>query len=179
MPPCTIHIFAVRRRALMYNHLAGGSPIGPQWAVREAANGREALDRLQQGKPDVILLEGHVMSGHDFEGGAGETGLDEAFGHRLGGGLFNRHYPARTPVGSCSYSCGQTFRRESAGSSRECRGKRRQSSCPRRIMLLMKIPLGGTLTPHSRPRGIDHRHPSLTDRLASAFLKVISRYRRP
>ena len=57
MPPCTIHIFAVRRRALMYNHLAGGSPIGPQWAVREAANGREALDRLQQGKPDVILLD--------------------------------------------------------------------------------------------------------------------------
>jgi signal transduction histidine kinase/CheY-like chemotaxis protein len=30
---------------------------GPQWAVREAANGREALDRLQQGKPDVILLD--------------------------------------------------------------------------------------------------------------------------
>ena len=30
---------------------------GPQWAVREAANGREALDRLQEGKPDVILLD--------------------------------------------------------------------------------------------------------------------------
>src|SRR5947208_5879725 len=30
---------------------------GPQWTVREAANGREALDRLQQGKPDVILLD--------------------------------------------------------------------------------------------------------------------------
>jgi signal transduction histidine kinase/CheY-like chemotaxis protein len=30
---------------------------GPQWAVREAADGREALDRLQQGKPDVILLD--------------------------------------------------------------------------------------------------------------------------
>src|SRR3989475_2715108 len=30
---------------------------GPHWAVREAANGREALDRLQQGKPDVILLD--------------------------------------------------------------------------------------------------------------------------
>jgi adenylate cyclase len=30
---------------------------GPQWSVREAANGREALDRLQQGKPDVILLD--------------------------------------------------------------------------------------------------------------------------
>jgi signal transduction histidine kinase/CheY-like chemotaxis protein len=29
----------------------------PQWTVREAANGREALDRLQQGKPDVILLD--------------------------------------------------------------------------------------------------------------------------
>src|SRR5438876_7078542 len=30
---------------------------GPQWSVREAANGREALDRVQQGKPDVILLD--------------------------------------------------------------------------------------------------------------------------
>src|SRR5262249_60645853 len=29
---------------------------GPQWAVRQAANGREALDRLQQGKPDVEQL---------------------------------------------------------------------------------------------------------------------------
>jgi signal transduction histidine kinase/CheY-like chemotaxis protein len=30
---------------------------GPQWSLREAANGREALDRLQEGKPDVILLD--------------------------------------------------------------------------------------------------------------------------
>jgi signal transduction histidine kinase/CheY-like chemotaxis protein len=30
---------------------------GPHWTVREAANGREALDRLQEGKPDVILLD--------------------------------------------------------------------------------------------------------------------------
>ena len=30
---------------------------GPQWSVREAANGREALDRLRQDKPDVILLD--------------------------------------------------------------------------------------------------------------------------
>jgi signal transduction histidine kinase/CheY-like chemotaxis protein/HAMP domain-containing protein len=30
---------------------------GPQWTVREAANGREALDRLKEGKPDVILLD--------------------------------------------------------------------------------------------------------------------------
>jgi CheY-like chemotaxis protein len=30
---------------------------GPQWAVQEASNGREALDRLQEGKPDVILLD--------------------------------------------------------------------------------------------------------------------------
>ena len=30
---------------------------GPQWAVREAANGREALARLQEEKPDVILLD--------------------------------------------------------------------------------------------------------------------------
>jgi CheY-like chemotaxis protein len=30
---------------------------GPQWSVREAANGREALNRLQENKPDVILLD--------------------------------------------------------------------------------------------------------------------------
>jgi signal transduction histidine kinase/CheY-like chemotaxis protein len=30
---------------------------GPQWTVREAANGREALDRLKEGNPDVILLD--------------------------------------------------------------------------------------------------------------------------
>jgi CheY-like chemotaxis protein len=30
---------------------------GPHWAVREATNGREAVDRLQEGKPDVILLD--------------------------------------------------------------------------------------------------------------------------
>jgi CheY-like chemotaxis protein len=28
-----------------------------QWIVHEAANGREALDRLQHGKPDLILLD--------------------------------------------------------------------------------------------------------------------------
>jgi adenylate cyclase len=30
---------------------------GPQWTVREAENGREALDRLKENKPDVILLD--------------------------------------------------------------------------------------------------------------------------
>ena len=30
---------------------------GPQWAVREAGSGREALDRLKEDKPDVILLD--------------------------------------------------------------------------------------------------------------------------
>src|SRR5262249_9035957 len=30
---------------------------GPQWTVREAANGREALKRIQESKPDVILLD--------------------------------------------------------------------------------------------------------------------------
>jgi len=30
---------------------------GPQWSVQEATNGREALDCLRQGKPDVILLD--------------------------------------------------------------------------------------------------------------------------
>jgi signal transduction histidine kinase/DNA-binding response OmpR family regulator/HAMP domain-containing protein len=30
---------------------------GPQWTVREAENGREALNRIQENKPDVILLD--------------------------------------------------------------------------------------------------------------------------
>src|SRR5262249_21514390 len=30
---------------------------GPQWMVREAENGREALKRIQESKPDVILLD--------------------------------------------------------------------------------------------------------------------------
>jgi adenylate cyclase len=30
---------------------------GPQWTVREAENGREALKRIQENKPDVILLD--------------------------------------------------------------------------------------------------------------------------
>jgi two-component system, NtrC family, sensor kinase len=35
----------------------GGWLEGPKWIVREAANGREALNRLQEGKPDVMLLD--------------------------------------------------------------------------------------------------------------------------
>jgi CheY-like chemotaxis protein len=34
-----------------------GSLEGPQWTVREAENGREALKRIQESKPDVILLD--------------------------------------------------------------------------------------------------------------------------
>ena len=30
---------------------------GPQWSVQEAENGREALKRIQESKPDVILLD--------------------------------------------------------------------------------------------------------------------------
>jgi adenylate cyclase len=30
---------------------------GPQWTVREAENGRDALNRIQESKPDVILLD--------------------------------------------------------------------------------------------------------------------------
>jgi CheY-like chemotaxis protein len=29
----------------------------PQWTVREAEHGREALNRIQEHKPDVILLD--------------------------------------------------------------------------------------------------------------------------
>jgi CheY-like chemotaxis protein len=35
----------------------GGWLEGQQWVVQEASNGREALARLQQDKPDLILLD--------------------------------------------------------------------------------------------------------------------------
>jgi CheY-like chemotaxis protein len=40
----------------------------PQWIVREAANGREALNVLREEKPDVILLDlmMPVMNGWQF-----------------------------------------------------------------------------------------------------------------
>jgi hypothetical protein len=39
---------------------------------------------------------------HDLEGRPGEAGLDAAFGHRLGDGLFYRDYPTRTFMGKRS-----------------------------------------------------------------------------
>ena len=30
---------------------------GPQWAITLAGNGREALERIGEGKPDLILLD--------------------------------------------------------------------------------------------------------------------------
>jgi hypothetical protein len=43
--------------------------------------------------------EGARHERHDFEGG---SGLDAVFGHRLGDGLLNRDYRARTSVGKRS-----------------------------------------------------------------------------
>ena len=39
---------------------------GPQWTVREAENGREALKRIQENKPDVILLDLMMPEMDDF-----------------------------------------------------------------------------------------------------------------
>lgn len=51
---------AIRKAAT----LAGADPA----SIREAANGREALDRLAQGVPDVVLLDLNmpVMTGDEF-----------------------------------------------------------------------------------------------------------------
>ena len=46
--------------------------------------------------------EGARHERHDLEGGPGEAGLDPAFGHRMGDGLFNRDYPTRPSVGKRS-----------------------------------------------------------------------------
>src|SRR5262249_18322469 len=52
---------------------------GPQWTVREAANGRAAPDRLKEGKPDVILL--HLMV-PERAGLAAVAALEEEAGGR-------------------------------------------------------------------------------------------------
>ena len=54
MPPTSVLL--VEDDAVQRERMRGWLE-GPQWAIREAGNGREALDRLQQGKPDVILLD--------------------------------------------------------------------------------------------------------------------------
>jgi CheY-like chemotaxis protein len=39
---------------------------GPRWIVREAENGREALNRIQENKPEVILLDLMMPEMHGF-----------------------------------------------------------------------------------------------------------------
>src|SRR5262249_369747 len=52
---------------------------GPQWTVREAENGREALNRIQESKPDLILL--HLMM-PDLDGFAVVAALQKEAGWR-------------------------------------------------------------------------------------------------
>src|SRR5262245_48774455 len=60
-----------------------------------------------------LATQGARHERHDLEGGPGEAGLDAVFGHRMGGGLCNRDYPACASVGKRSGV-------RPAGSSREC-----------------------------------------------------------
>src|SRR5207245_7811533 len=55
-PEPPTHVLLVEDDAVQRERMRGWLE-GAEWAVREAANGREALDRLKQGKPDVILLD--------------------------------------------------------------------------------------------------------------------------
>ena len=54
MPPT--HVLLVEDDAVQRERMLGWLE-GPQWTVREAENGREALNRIQESKPDVILLD--------------------------------------------------------------------------------------------------------------------------
>jgi CheY-like chemotaxis protein len=61
----------------------------PQWSVREAEHGREALNRIQQHKPDVILLD--LMMSED---GWLCRGRSVAEGVQLAGHSGHRHHRA-------------------------------------------------------------------------------------
>jgi CheY-like chemotaxis protein/nitrogen-specific signal transduction histidine kinase len=50
------HILAVDDDQIQRERISGWLE-GPHWVVQEAANGREALARLQQNRPDLILLD--------------------------------------------------------------------------------------------------------------------------
>jgi CheY-like chemotaxis protein len=52
---------------------------GPQWTVREAENGREGLKRIQESKPDVILLD---LMMPEMEGFAVVAALQKEVGWR-------------------------------------------------------------------------------------------------
>src|SRR5256885_15097904 len=55
-PARTTRVLVVEDDAVQRERMLGWLE-GPQWAVREAENGREALKRIQESKPDVILLD--------------------------------------------------------------------------------------------------------------------------
>jgi signal transduction histidine kinase/CheY-like chemotaxis protein len=55
-PARTTRVLVVEDDAVQRERMLGWLE-GPQWTVREAENGREALNRIQENKPDVILLD--------------------------------------------------------------------------------------------------------------------------
>src|SRR5262249_50859698 len=63
---------------------------------------RLAAQLTGQWRHTVKAAEGARHERPNLEGGPRETGRDGAFGHRMGGGIFNRDRPACTSVGKRS-----------------------------------------------------------------------------
>src|SRR5262249_3387093 len=63
---------------------------------------RLAAQLTGQWRHTVKAAEGARHERPNLEGGPRETGRDAAFGHRMGGGIFNRDHPACTSVGKRS-----------------------------------------------------------------------------
>jgi CheY-like chemotaxis protein len=55
-PARPTHVLVVEDDAVQRERMRGWLE-GPRWIVREAENGREALNHIQENKPDVILLD--------------------------------------------------------------------------------------------------------------------------
>ena len=93
----------------------------------------------------VKTTEGARHERHDLEGGTGEAGLDAAFGHRVGGGLFNRDYRARISVGKRSGVRPGFIARVQGARATGDRAHARRRLMP--LMIADRRPLGRALTP--------------------------------
>jgi len=115
-------------------------------------------------------IEGAPHERHDLEGGTGEAGLDAAFGHRVGGGLFNRDYRARISVGKRSGVRPGVYRASARSTSTGARAHARRRLMP--LMIADRRPLGRALTPIA---ALGHRPsaPIAARRLSKPVLQAI------
>src|SRR5262249_16044171 len=76
--------------------------ITGHWGWSQGRSLRLAAQLTGQWRHTVKAAEGARHERPNREGGPRETGRDATFGHRMGGGIFNRDHPPCTSVGKRS-----------------------------------------------------------------------------